>query len=1120
MFTDIPLQTQGFRSASLAWGDFDGDGHFDLLAGGYTASSHELQLYRQENGTLVPGPFAALSGFTGATAWADFDGDGDLDFAAGGFSHFSHDASQSLNARLFRNDGPAGFTAMGTEILMSGVPIWSDFDRDGDLDLLIAGAADEPASGDLDLRRLRIYVNEPGRPWRVGWDWVLEANARLPLVEDWNHDGWPDIVYPRMRFDDTMALVFLRNRTGLQFEATESEYSGPAWPHFTDWGDFDNDGDLDAVFTGLIQASHVLRFMRNDGTHRVPIDLPGAGGLGIASADIDNDGWLDFVTSDGPESDLSSFIRLHHNEGPGPDPAFSTEDLTLPGAGFSTLAWADFDRDGDGDLLISGFTNWTPSLRLLRNPTSVSNPPPSLPANLKAQVGVEGAVELTWNPATDPNQSGGLTYNVRVGRTSQVDVMPPHADPTTGRLLIPQRGNAGSQRRSVLTNLLAGTYHWSVQAVDHGFASSAFAPDGQFTIASGRPRTSDLSVSDIRYQHATFSGSVIPNGSDTVAWFEYGPSPDLISRTEPGPMGSGIELAGITNTVSGLLTAMTYQFQLVASNANGIARSPEATFLILNTPPTLAVISRITNAVGQAPTPITVTVSDLESPVESLVASAVGTQPGTGQNTNLLSAAGILLTGQGAERTLTLIPTPQERGEYRILLTVTDEMGAQATRSVILHVVDFMLTSRPPANPGTDLAWIDVDRDGWLDLVGASRWLHNQGGTHFLNPGRDHWEPLIGIIAPADANGDGVVDFAVTGTRSGARMTQVFTYQAMGAPSNLRFRGLQDPLTPGFTDAALSWADFDADGDVDLFACGSTNFQPQTAFGTQVWRNDGALHFTPVPDILPRLTLASMAWADFDRDGDLDLCLLGSTNRTIAGAYTRILRNDGAGVLTEIDIALPQFSQGFADWGDFNADGLLDLVVSGYRLVGGRSTNEVLVLRQETDGSFSRFASLEPFPTTRGVWIDFDNDGDLDMAYTGTDSPFPDSVFKLYLNEGGMNFRDISPAHGLVSAPFAFGDFDGDGDLDIANLSSLIRNMTLRTNTAPEAPSALTSSVNGNGVTFLWDAAKDANQLRIHPFLPLADRISTESSTLLISRRPARSIVSLLANTNLAIPWS
>ncbi len=99
-----------------------------------------------------------------------------------------------------------------------------------------------------------------------------------------------------------------------------------------------------------------------------------------------------------------------------------------------------------------------------------------------------GVINLSWAASSDSETpSAGLTYALRVGTASGgVDVASPVAasDGQRRNALI---GNQGSGTSWILRNLEAGTYFWSVQAVDHGFMGSGFSTEGMFTVESTQP---------------------------------------------------------------------------------------------------------------------------------------------------------------------------------------------------------------------------------------------------------------------------------------------------------------------------------------------------------------------------------------------------------------------------------------------------------------------------------------------------------------------------------------------------------------------------------------------------------------------------------------------------------
>jgi hypothetical protein len=97
---------------------------------------------------------------------------------------------------------------------------------------------------------------------------------------------------------------------------------------------------------------------------------------------------------------------------------------------------------------------------------------------------VNGVVTLNWSKSTDSQtiNSNGLTYQIRAGTSpGGIQIESPASDLVTGQRRIVQTGEA-SQNFWSLANLPPGTYYWSVQAIDSGFAGSPFSPESTFVI--------------------------------------------------------------------------------------------------------------------------------------------------------------------------------------------------------------------------------------------------------------------------------------------------------------------------------------------------------------------------------------------------------------------------------------------------------------------------------------------------------------------------------------------------------------------------------------------------------------------------------------------------------------
>lgn len=231
--------------------------------------------------------------------------------------------------------------------------------------------------------------------------------------------------------------------------------------------------------------------------------------------------------------------------------------------------------------------------------------------------------------------------------------------------------------------------------------------------------------------------------------------------------------------------------------------------------------------------------------------------------------------------------------------------------------------------------------------------------------------------------------------------------------------------------SSISAADYDADGDLDIFVCGYRNdlissgppvpvpYHNATNGGpSSLLRNDGNFVFTDVTkesgigDQNDHFSLAS-SWEDFDDDGDLDLYVANDFGRN------NLYRNDNGhftDVTTEADVE--DFNPGMSvSWGDYNRDGLMDLYVGNmFSAAGSRITHQPRFVNandQQTvayiqrtargnslfasrgDGTFYEVSDTAAVTIGRWAWsskfMDLNNDGWRDLyvvnGYATNDLP-------------------------------------------------------------------------------------------------------------------------------------
>jgi photosystem II stability/assembly factor-like uncharacterized protein len=429
---------------------------------------------------------------------------------------------------------------------------------------------------------------------------------------------------------------------------------------------------------------------------------------------------------------------------------------------------------------------------------------------------------------------------------------------------------------------------------------------------------------------------------------------------------------------------------------------------------------------------------------------------------------------------------------------------------------DFWVITTAPA---------DYDNDGDLDIaVLGSYIVYNQSGAERLvlieNNGAidsttwnfSYSEVPLGELttgssdlAWGDLDGDGDQDLAL-GTND-----QTVIYRNDAGTLNLLQTNLpgywEENSQAEFDLRSITWADFDNDGDLDLLIP-SAYIETSFTYETVLMRNDGpngtsGWSFTSLNTLFAPTEHAQSSWADYDGDQDLDLLLVNIAPLYDDG-FIRRYRNDGNGSFTGEDIlGTLSVERGEAQWGDYDGDGDLDILVAGNvkELNGTYTPLTLRIYRNDNENYFPLEVIADPysegwFDFTAATWADYDSDGDMDILLAGNYNSGSniEGRARIYTNTNGV-FADSgnelpSPrAAGDRGGTFSWLDIDNDGDLDyfvagqyfvpggnglVEAQMHVYRNDVAGQNDAPSSPTGLDVSLLGeNTVRLSWIPAND-----------------------------------------------
>lgn len=438
------LGTIKYEMASVA--DWNLDGWDDIAVGG--------KFFQNSKDGTFEDVTSSIGISASKTTWGDIDGDGNLDcFALNGTS----------GDELYWGNGDGTFikqTDADIQLKRPTItPILFDYDLDGDLDIFVANGRTESAGKETYFQDA-LFRNDGNREFtNVTIEAGISNGEKSPYydcwgasVADYNNDGYPDIYVNTYRLAPD--LLYRNNGDGTFTEVgaqtgaigvptAAAGYYGHGMG--SDWGDFDNDGDLDVAIGNLGHPDS--RGAASNSSLILENDVLGSGKFnnvtsqmrllyfemngGIVWLDLNQDGYLDLVHSqyayyakDPSKQQTDKNTRFYINLGP--DENYRLKDMTWEYGAYIHGSWCpvrlDYDNDGDLDVLVASNNE---NVKLFRNDiiekgNYISFRLHGSPENNVNTLGFGSSIKVFAGEETYFRQLPGSVHNARASQSTNL----------------------------------------------------------------------------------------------------------------------------------------------------------------------------------------------------------------------------------------------------------------------------------------------------------------------------------------------------------------------------------------------------------------------------------------------------------------------------------------------------------------------------------------------------------------------------------------------------------------------------------------------------------------------------------------------------------------------------